>query len=125
MPQTKQITKSIRLKPEENEFLKNISQIKGVSEAAILKQFVLDGMKSYRVEQAIRAYEHGEADLSAAAKFAGISVYRMMTLLKKRDVALPAETEKFIDGLKTLAAVFGGSDALRQTIAELEREGGQ
>ena len=53
----------------------------------------------------------------------GISVYRMMTLLKKRDVALPAETEKFIDGLKTLAAVFGGSDALRQTIAELEREG--
>jgi hypothetical protein len=85
-----------------------------------MKQFVLEGMARYRLEQAITAYQQGEADLSAAARFAGISVYRMMTELKLRDISPPAAAEKFIEGLKTLVETFGGSEALRQTIGELE-----
>lgn len=110
------VTKSIRINKEEDEILKEISQQEGVSEAVLLKKFVRQGMAVYRLEQAIVAYERGEADLSAAAQFAGISVYHLMTELKQRDVAPPAEAEKFMDGLKTLVETFGGSDALRQMI---------
>lgn len=116
------ITKSIRLDVDENDRLKQISQQEGASEAAILKRFVLKGMAEYRLEQAIRFYERGEADLSAAAEYAGISVYHMMNELTKRDIAAPAAAEKFMDGLKTLVATFGGSEALRQTISSLETE---
>lgn len=110
------VTKSIRINKEEDEILKEISQQEGVSEAVLLKKFVRQGMAVYRLEQAIVAYERGEADLSAAAQFAGISVYHLMTELKQRDVAPPAEAEKFMDGLKTLVETFGGSDTLRQMI---------
>ncbi|MDQ3250180.1 MAG: hypothetical protein M3Q45_13350 [Chloroflexota bacterium] len=69
------MTKSIRLKRDEDEILAQISQAKGVSEAALMQQFVLAGIAHYRLEQAITAYRQGEADLSAAARFAGVSVY--------------------------------------------------
>ena len=113
------ITKSIRINDEENEILQEISQQEGVSEATLLKKFVRQGLAAHRLGQAIRVYEQGEADLSAAASFAGVSVYHLMTELKRRDIAQPAEAEKFVDGLKTLVETFGGSDALRQTIDTL------
>ena len=69
-----------------------------------------------RLDEAIAAYERGEADLPAAAQHAGISIYQMMTELQKRDITPSAATEKFLDGLKTLVETFGGSPALRQTI---------
>ncbi len=120
MPKSNPITKSIRLNPDENNFLKQISREKGLSEAAVLKEFVRQGMAKYKLERAIVAYERGETDLSAAAKYAGVSIYHMMSELQKRDISPPAATEKFILGLKTLLETFGGSDALQRTIAELE-----
>ena len=77
-------------------------------------------MARYRLERAITAYQHGEADLSAAAHHAGISVYRMMTELEARDITPPMAAQKFKEGLQTLIDAFGGSDALRQTLADLE-----
>lgn len=62
------------------------------------------------------AYQQGEADLSAAAQFASISAYHLITELQQRDIAPPAEAEQFIDGLKMLVESFGGSDALQRTI---------
>lgn len=121
MGQTSLLTKSIRLNPEENATLAQISQEKGISEAAVMKQFVMDGIAKYRLEQAIAAYIHGEADISAAARYAGVSVYWMMKEIEKRNVASPVETEKFVQGLNTLVELFGGSNALRQTIDEFDR----
>jgi hypothetical protein len=59
---------------------------------------------------------------SAAADYAGVSVYHLMNELTKRDIAPPAAAEKFVDGLKTLMVTFGGSEALRQTIVNRETE---
>ncbi len=115
------ITKSIRLTEQENNALKIISQTEGVSEAAILKRFVSERMSEYRLVEAVTAYQRGEADLSAAASHAGISVYHMMSELERRDITPPAAAEKFMDGLKGLLETFGGSDALRQTLAEFEQ----
>jgi len=114
-------TKSIRLTPDESKGLKRISKAEGLSEAALMKQFVLEGMARYRLEQAIAAYARGEADLSAAAHHAGISVYQMMTELQQRDITPHTATEKFLDGLETLAETFGGSEELFQSIAEMRQ----
>ncbi len=122
MSGTKSVTKSIRLDEDNSEKLKQISQDEGVSEAALLKRFVLKGIAEQRLEKAIIAYKRGEADLSAAAKYAEISVYHMMNELAKRDITIPAEAEKFMDGLKTLMDTFGGSTALERTISTLEAE---
>jgi len=110
------ITKSIRLNPDENDRLKQISELEGLSEAAIIRQFVIQGIARHRLEQVIAAYERGEVDLSAGATYAGVSVYHFMSELEKRDISTATETERFMDGLKTLVETFGGSDALRQTL---------
>ena len=111
------VTKSIRLVPEENEVLKRISQGQGMSEAAMMKKLVLDGLAHYRLDEAVQAYSRGELDLSAAARHAGISVYHMLNELQQRDVASPAAGEKLVDGLATLAQTFGGSESLSRTLA--------
>ncbi|MCI0394479.1 MAG: hypothetical protein L0332_29945 [Chloroflexi bacterium] len=122
MTDQKPVTKSVRLNQQESELLAQISEQEGVSEAAILKRFVREGLVQYRLEEAVAVYEQGEADLQAAARYAGISVYQMMAELQKRDIAPPAAAEKFIEGLRTLVETFGGSEALRQTIAEYEQQ---
>ncbi len=85
-----------------------------------MKRFIQRGLTQFYLEQTITAYQQGEIDLRAAAHHADISIYHMMTELDARDIEPPAAAEKFVDGLKTLAATFGGSEALRQTIADLD-----
>ncbi len=116
------ITKSVRLDSDESEMLAQISQTEGLSEAAVLRQFVREGITSYRMDRAILAYQRGEVDMSAAARYADVSVYHLMVELEKRDITPPAATEKFVDGLKTLVETFGGSQALHETIAEYEAQ---
>lgn len=58
------VTKSVRLEPEENEDLQHISKSTGLSEASLMKRFILEGL-SHRLQEAIDA-SRGEIDLSAA-----------------------------------------------------------
>lgn len=115
------ITKSIRLAREESRVLEQISRAESLSEAALMKKFVLEGIARYRLEQAIAAYRRGEIDLSAAARHAGTSIYHLLEELKARDIHVEAAREKFLDGLRTLAELFGGSDALNRTLSQLEK----
>jgi hypothetical protein len=73
-------------------------------------------LANYRLEEAVQAYSRGELDLSAAARHAGISVYQMLNELQRRDITPSAASEKFLDGLATLAQTFGGSESLAHTI---------
>jgi predicted HTH domain antitoxin len=123
MSATQPVTKSIRLDPVENELLARLSEAEGISEAALMKRFVIDGMARHRLEKAVTAYRHGEADLNAAAQYAGVSIYRMMTELEVRNITPPASAQKFREGLQTLIDTFGGSDELRQVIAEFDSSG--
>ena len=78
--------------------------------------------QSVKFEQAIQSFARGEVDMSAAARYADVSIYHLMVELEKRDITPPAATEKFVDGLKTLVETFGGSQALAETIAEYEAQ---
>lgn len=88
-----------------------------MSEAAMMRKLVLDGLAHYRLDEAVQAYSRGELDLSAAARHAGISVYHMLNELQRRDIASPAAGEKLVNGLETLAQTFGGSESLSRTLA--------
>lgn len=112
------VTKSVRFDQKESALLAQISQAEGISEAALMKRLILAGIADYQVDRAITAYQRGEADLSAAAAYAGVSVYQMMTELEKRDITPPAAAQKFTQGLKTLLETFGGSPALQQIVTE-------
>ncbi len=112
----KELTKSVRLDRTESELLAQVSQAEGVSEAALMKRLILKGLAQHQLEQAILRYQQGEVDLSAAARYAGVSLYHLLTELENRDITPPANAQKFKQGLQTLVETFGSSDALRQLV---------
>lgn len=106
------VTKSVRLEPEENENLQHVSKTTGLSEAALMKRSILEGLARHRLQEAIVAYSHGEMDLSAAARHAEISVYQMMTECERRQITPSSAQDKLLDRLQSLADAFGSSNAL-------------
>lgn len=118
-PRSGLITKSVRLSPAESKRLQEVSAQQHLSEGIFMRKLILEGLDRYRIAEAARAYAHGEADLSGAAAYAGISVHRMMAELRQRGIEFNISTEKFLDGLEALAHRFDGSEALYQTIAEM------
>ena len=113
------IVKSVELTHDEVETIQRISSTEYLSEMALLRKFILEGMARYRLQEAVAAYQRGEIDLSRAARYAGLSVYQMMDELQRRGVEINVSTEKFIDGLEGFVEDYGGSQALRQMITRL------
>jgi len=72
------------LTPDESRLVAQVSQSEHISEAALMKRFVLEGLQRYRLDRAVQLYQRGETDLSGAARYAGVSVQRMMHTLRER-----------------------------------------
>jgi len=110
--------KSVRLTPEEDTALQQVSRVERLPETALLQKFVLDGLARYRLEHACRAYARGEVNLSQAARHADVSVEEMMRELEQRGIDYGPTTAQFLDGLETLAVEFD-APALRQVATEM------
>lgn len=100
-------TKSIRLDEDEAKLLETLAKVEHISEASLMKRFIAEGLKNYRLKKAIEMYVNKEADLTAAARIAGVSVRRLMTELEKREIPIYTSPEMFRAGLKALAEAFG------------------
>jgi predicted HTH domain antitoxin len=109
------VTKSVRFCPEESELIAQVSQREHLPEGTLLRKLVLDGLARYRLEQAIGDYEAGELSLGQAVRRGGVSVARMMAELDRRGISLGGE-DHVIASLDNLAALFGGSPELVETL---------
>ncbi len=76
-----------------------------------------------RLEHACMLYERGQLNLSGAARYAGFGVEQMMRELTRRGISHDPSVEQFVDGLETLADLFG-KDELRAAAAEVRRQEG-
>lgn len=112
----KTLPKSVRLTEEEVELLRQISQAELISEAALMRKFVLEGLRRYCLGQAIQRYQEGALDLSGAAQAAGLSIRELMWELNRRGVDIYGPESRLMEGIETLAEAFGASDALRRKV---------
>lgn len=103
----KRVTKSIRLTRDEAEELASLVGETAYSEAGLMRQWVLSGMRAFRVAEAIRAYQDGHVDLRAAAKQAHLPVAVLMEEMAGRKVAVLDRAEAFGPGLEALRDAFG------------------
>lgn len=101
------VTKSIRLSEEEAQWVKAVARDEHLSEASVMKRMILKGIEEYRLERAIRAYADREISLSEAARFASLSIRKVMAELEKRGIPLYSSEEAFRSGLGYLAETFG------------------
>ena len=108
--------KSVRLTTEEAALLRQLSETELISEAALLRKFVLEGLRRSRLDQAIKRYQEGELDLSSAAQVAGLAIREFMGELHWRGVDIYGPEARLVEGIEALAEVFGASEALRQSV---------
>jgi len=79
------------------------------------------GLTRFRLERACEAYARGEADITSAARYAGISVTQMMEELERRGINHSPSFEDFLDGLESLLDMFGEDEKVRSIIAKYRK----
>lgn len=109
-------SKSVRLTEAEAALLRQISEAELISEAALMRKFVLEGLRRYRLDHAIKQYQEGELDLSSAAQVAGIAILELMGELHRRGVDIYGPEHRLKEGLGELVEAFGASETLRQCV---------
>ena len=92
-------TLSIRMDPENYEFLTEITK----QERSDLSKAVRDLVTRGRVLLAVERYKKGDASLGKAAQLAGLSVGQTMTLLAEFGVESRIEKDDYLEGLKNIA----------------------
>ncbi|MEA3341546.1 MAG: hypothetical protein U9R15_16400 [Chloroflexota bacterium] len=107
----------------EDKQLHQLSQAEHLPEGILLRKWVLEGLTRLRLERACTLYERGQLNLSSTARHAGIGVEQMMRELTRRGINHGPSVEQFVDGLETLADIFG-KDELRAAAAEVRRQEG-
>lgn len=111
------VTKTIRLSPEEERALEQMSREEHLSETVLLKKLVSESLARRRLDWACAAYARREIDIRGAAHYAGLNIYEMLDELKRRDVEI-VSPEQFLDGLADLADLFDLPE-LREVASEL------
>ncbi len=109
------ITKSVRLSPDESQALAHLSEQTFMSESALLKKWVLEGIQAQKLEMAIQQYMQRKTDLRGGATLAGVSYNRFLQEVEARNIIV-LEDDRFLERLGTLAELFE-DDILTEAIA--------
>lgn len=111
------ITKSIRLMPAESEELASLSERSAISEAALMKKWVIEGLHAHKLNLALQAYMERRTDLRGGAQMAGISGNRFLHEIESRNIVV-LEEEGFLEQLAFLAERFE-SEPLKRALREV------
>ena len=111
------VTKSVRFLPEESEELAKLSQASSISESALMKQWILEGIRAKKLDLAIQAYLERKTDLRGGASMAGVSYNRFLREVQARNIVV-LENDDFLDELAFLAETFD-SQALREAVDQV------
>jgi predicted HTH domain antitoxin len=101
MAQTVQL--SLRISPELAREIEMIAAEEALHKTDVVRKYLIEGVRHWKLEQAISRYQQGQISLERAAADAGLSLYEMMNELRRRGIALdqttPAEAREEIRAL--------------------------
>jgi predicted HTH domain antitoxin len=101
MDQTVQL--NLRVDAELAHYLERIAEQESLHKTDVARKYLVEGVRNWRLEQAIRRYQQEQVSLERAAADAGLTLYEMMDELRRRGIALdqttPAEARTEIQAL--------------------------
>jgi predicted HTH domain antitoxin len=112
------VTKSVRLTSDEANALTNVAKQKTMTESALMKKWIIEGIQTENLERAIQAYMKRETDLRGGVALAGISYNRFMEEVQDRNIVI-LDDDQFLERLYETAEMFQSRD-LMEAIRELE-----
>ena len=79
---------SIRLDREVLEKIEEIARKKGIDRSAVIKSFIVEGLRRERLKEALELLRKGELTLEQAAEYAGITIYELHWEMKNADIPI-------------------------------------
>ena len=83
---------NIRITNEMAKEIEYISEQEALRKSDIARKWLIEGLRRWKLDQAISGYQRQEMTLTRAAEEAGLSVYEMMDELQHRGIALDQTT---------------------------------
>jgi predicted HTH domain antitoxin len=95
-------TLSIRINEEEYNFLSSLAKEEKDNVSKAVRELVSLG----RIMLAIEKYKSGDASIEKAARIAGVSISKMMDILKEHGVEANLEYEDYLRSLESVRKVW-------------------
>lgn len=95
-------TVSLRINDSDYRFLSGLAKEEGEDISKAVRKLINLG----RVALAIEKYKKSEASIGKASRIAGVSISKMMDILKEHGVEVNLEYEDYLKGLKSLQKVW-------------------
>jgi predicted HTH domain antitoxin len=111
------VTKSVRLTTTESEELAQLSEKTAITEAALMKKWILEGIRAQKLELAINSYMQRKTDLRGGAAMAEVSYNSFFQEVQARNIVILDE-DRFQDRVAYLAEAFD-DEALQSAVKKL------
>lgn len=74
---------------------------------SVLRQFLEEGIRNWKIQEAVKLYKEGKVSTSEAAKIAEMSVGEMMDEFVRRGIKSDLTVEEYKESLATTFKLFG------------------
>ncbi len=95
---------AFRLPAEINKEIEKISYTEDTDKSKLIRELIVSGIKARKLEEAIKAYSEGRVSLWKAATMAGISLWKMMDIVKERKIEVQYGERELKEDLKALTS---------------------
>jgi hypothetical protein len=83
---------STRVSDDEVKELNEIAEQEHLDRAALIRKFIMDQLKAYRIRRMAEYYRKGVASLQESATAAKVTIYEMMAFVEAEHIQPPAES---------------------------------
>ena len=96
------VTVTTRVEDELAKIIDEVAKREGMDRSTVIRRFLLRAVKEWVVERALEDYELGKLTLWQAAAQCGLSLWEMISEIKKKEIHVPYTIEDLREDLKGL-----------------------
>jgi len=96
------VTFTTRVEEELAKVLDEIARREGMDRSTVIRRFLMKAVKEWLIERSLEDYEEGKVTLWQAAARCDMSLWEMISEVKKREIHVPYTLEELREDLKGL-----------------------
>jgi predicted HTH domain antitoxin len=94
------VTVTTRVEEELVKIIDSIAKREGMDRSTVIRRFLLRAVKDWLIDRSLEEYEEGKLTLWQASKKCGLSIWEMISEVKKREIHVPYTLEDLKEDLK-------------------------
>lgn len=94
------VTVTTRVEDELARVIDEIAKREGMDRSTVIRRFLLKAAKEWSIERSLEDYEQGKVTLWQAATRCGLSLWEMISEVKKREIHVPYTLEELLQDMK-------------------------